>query len=185
MRLFVISHYSHNRRRLTCDYICFPPSPIIVYSLQNFTLAYNINTFIYIYSLTLHSIHSSFLFLFSSLLSHCLSHSHLSMASSPIIPTHLPPVSPSLSTKSPEALISFTIENVGSILECSTQRRSRHEQLPHLAHFVRETYFKCQLSPTVLIVALIYLERLKSCLPVQARGGMSQHSMLRVVCYAF
>lgn len=94
------------------------------------------------------------------------------MASSPLLPTNCyPPVSPSLSTRSPEALISFTIQNVGSILECSKQRRTRHEQLPHLAHFVRETYFKCQLSPTVLIVALIYLERLKTSLPVQARGG--------------
>ncbi|KAG2183392.1 hypothetical protein INT43_006398 [Umbelopsis isabellina] len=96
------------------------------------------------------------------------------MASSPLLPqmstTYEAPVSPSLSTKSPEALISYTIQNVGNILECSKQRRSRHEQLPHLAHFVRETYFKCQLSPTVLIVALIYLERLKTSLPVQARG---------------
>lgn len=97
------------------------------------------------------------------------------MASSPLLPQastiYEPPVSPSLSTKSPEALISYTVQNVGNILECSKQRRSRHEQLPHLAHFVRETYFKCQLSPTVLIVALIYLERLKTSLPVQARGG--------------
>ncbi|CAO3682008.1 unnamed protein product [Rhizopus stolonifer] len=68
-------------------------------------------------------------------------------------------------------LIAYTATNVKSLLECSKERSHyQHRLLPTLDVFVKHMFYHCNLTPAILIVALIYLERLKNKLPHQSRG---------------
>ncbi|RCH85551.1 hypothetical protein CU097_007562 [Rhizopus azygosporus] len=68
-------------------------------------------------------------------------------------------------------LIAYTASNVKTLLECSKERSHyQHRLLPTLHVFIKHTFYHCKLTPTILVVALIYLGRLKSCLPHQSKG---------------
>ncbi|KAI8386886.1 cyclin domain-containing protein [Blakeslea trispora] len=72
---------------------------------------------------------------------------------------------------SPEPLLSFMVHNVDDLIQCSKERRYyQHMLLPELPKFIKVIYQKCRLSPTVLVISLIYLERLKKNLPEKAQG---------------
>lgn len=78
-----------------------------------------------------------------------------------------------LCSRSPDALLSFTANNVDSVLECSKQRSFMHHSLPNLQNFVRDVCQRNHVAPCVLVVALIYLDRLKrnlSNMPGRAKG---------------
>lgn len=82
--------------------------------------------------------------------------------------------SPSLIFKSsPEPLLSYLVFNVNRLVQCSKERiYYQHMLLPDLPTFIKIIYRKCQLTPSVLVIGLIYLQRLKKNLPEQAQGGM-------------
>ncbi|KAI8087661.1 cyclin domain-containing protein [Gilbertella persicaria] len=72
---------------------------------------------------------------------------------------------------SPEPLLSFMVHNIDDLVRCSKERiYYQHMLLPDLPKFIKLVYQKCRLSPTVLVIGLIYLERLKKNLPQQAQG---------------
>lgn len=80
--------------------------------------------------------------------------------------------SPTLKFRSsPEPLLSYMVSNIDELIECSKERRYyQHMLLPELPTFIKLVYQKCRLTPTVLVIGLIYLERLKKNLPDQAQG---------------
>ncbi|KAI9256196.1 cyclin domain-containing protein [Sporodiniella umbellata] len=68
-------------------------------------------------------------------------------------------------------LILLTASNVKTLLECSKERfRYQHRLLPTLPVFIKHTFYHCHLTPDILIVALVYLNRLKNRLPHQSKG---------------
>ncbi|RCH82822.1 hypothetical protein CU098_002798, partial [Rhizopus stolonifer] len=68
-------------------------------------------------------------------------------------------------------LIYFTAFNVKTLLECSKERLYYQQKLlPTLPVFIRHIFHHCKLTPTILVVALIYLERLRNGLPHQSKG---------------
>ncbi|KAI9470841.1 MAG: hypothetical protein EXX96DRAFT_611992 [Benjaminiella poitrasii] len=72
---------------------------------------------------------------------------------------------------SPEPLLSYMVSNIDDLVQCSKERRYyQHMLLPDLPTFIKIIYKKCQLTPTVLVIGLIYLERLKRNLPDEAQG---------------
>ncbi|CAO3648815.1 unnamed protein product [Mucor hiemalis] len=72
---------------------------------------------------------------------------------------------------SPESLLSYMVSNIDDLLQCSKERRYyQHMLLPELPTFIKLVYKKCRLTPSVLVIGLIYLERLKKNLPDQAQG---------------
>ncbi|OZJ04974.1 hypothetical protein BZG36_01764 [Bifiguratus adelaidae] len=75
-----------------------------------------------------------------------------------------------LAIRSPELLISFTASRSDNLLECSKHPLPYHHHLPNLERFISDIFHKTHLSPCVSVIALIYLERLKSMLPERARG---------------
>lgn len=81
--------------------------------------------------------------------------------------------SPTLTFRSsPEPLLSYMVSNIDDLVQCSKERRYyQHMLLPDLPKFIKLVYQKCHLTPTVLVIGLIYLERLKKNLPEQAQGG--------------
>ncbi|KAI8137475.1 cyclin domain-containing protein [Fennellomyces sp. T-0311] len=80
---------------------------------------------------------------------------------------------------SPDALLAHVVSNVDSVIQCSEARMHyQHMLLPSLQSFITSMYSRCRLTPTVLIVALIYLDRLKRNLPSQARGEFDTHYKL-------
>ena len=87
-----------------------------------------------------------------------------------------PSLSPSLRVKhSFESLIAYTAFNVRTLLECSKERhRYQQKLLPTLPVFVRHIFYDCKLTPTILVVSLIYLGRLKRGLPHESKGGKYQ-----------
>ncbi|KAG0174983.1 hypothetical protein DFQ28_003435 [Apophysomyces sp. BC1034] len=91
-----------------------------------------------------------------------------------------PSLSPSLKVRdTPDPLLSYTVSNIHNLVLCSEERRHYHHKLlPNLPSFVRHIYFRCRLTPSVLVVALIYLERLKRNLPSQAQGEYDTHYKL-------
>ncbi|KAF7732307.1 hypothetical protein EC973_005203 [Apophysomyces ossiformis] len=91
-----------------------------------------------------------------------------------------PSLSPSLKVRhSPDPLLSYTVSNIHNLVLCSKEQRYYHHRLlPGLPSFVRHIYFRCRLTPSVLVVALIYLERLKRNLPSQAQGEYDTHYKL-------
>ncbi|GAA5816450.1 hypothetical protein MFLAVUS_009979 [Mucor flavus] len=80
--------------------------------------------------------------------------------------------SPTLTFRSsPEPLLSYMVSNIDDLVQCSKERRYyQHLLLPDLPVFIKLVYQKCRLTPTVLVIGLIYLERLKKNLPDQAQG---------------
>ncbi|KAI9260856.1 cyclin domain-containing protein [Helicostylum pulchrum] len=80
--------------------------------------------------------------------------------------------SPTLTFRSsPEPLLSYMVSNIDDLVQCSKERRYyQHLLLPELPIFIKLVYQKCRLTPTVLVIGLIYLERLKKNLPDQAQG---------------
>ncbi|KAI8094264.1 cyclin domain-containing protein [Thamnidium elegans] len=80
--------------------------------------------------------------------------------------------SPTLTFRSsPEPLLSYMVSNIDDLVQCSKERRYyQHLLLPELPTFIKLVYQKCRLTPTVLVIGLIYLERLKKNLPDQAQG---------------
>ncbi|KAI8981839.1 cyclin domain-containing protein [Mycotypha africana] len=72
---------------------------------------------------------------------------------------------------SPKPLLSYMVSNIDHLVQCSKERiYYQHLLLPELSTFIHTVYKKCKLSPTVLVIGLIYLERLKKNLPPQAQG---------------
>jgi hypothetical protein len=70
------------------------------------------------------------------------------------------------------SLISYTASNVKTLIDCSNERlHYQHRLLPTLHVFIKHTFYHCNLTPTILMVALIYLDRLKSSLPRKSQGG--------------
>ncbi|CAO3670440.1 unnamed protein product [Rhizopus stolonifer] len=68
-------------------------------------------------------------------------------------------------------LIAFTASNVKTLLECSKEKlHYQHRLLPTLHVFIKHTFYHCKLTPDILIVALIYLNRLKNSLPHKSKG---------------
>jgi hypothetical protein len=69
-------------------------------------------------------------------------------------------------------IIAYTTVYVDMLLTCSKQRINYQQHLlPPLKKFIKYLYSHTKLSHSVLIVTLIYLERLKSCLPSHSQGG--------------
>ncbi|KAI7872448.1 hypothetical protein BDF14DRAFT_1753581 [Spinellus fusiger] len=84
-----------------------------------------------------------------------------------IQPTHL------LSSvhQSPELLLSYISHTTDTLIKCSEHKKYyQHRLLPDIGSFVNYIYSKCHLTPTVLVIGLIYLERLKACLPNESQG---------------
>lgn len=90
-----------------------------------------------------------------------------------------PTLSPSLRVKhSFDNLIAYTAYHVKTLLECSKERHYYQQKLlPALPIFIRHIFYHCKLTPTILVVALIYLRRLKSGLPKKSTGGMYKYSI--------
>lgn len=80
--------------------------------------------------------------------------------------------SPTLTFRSsPEPLLSYMVSNIDDLVQCSKERRYyQHMLLPELPKFIKLVYQKCRLTPTVLVIGLIYLQRLKKNLPEQSQG---------------
>ncbi|CAO3701318.1 unnamed protein product [Rhizopus stolonifer] len=80
--------------------------------------------------------------------------------------------SPILAFKSsPEPLLSYMVHHVYHLVQCSREREYyQHTLLPSLPRFIKAVYRKCRLSTSVLVISLIYLERLKRNLPSEANG---------------
>ncbi|KAI8333454.1 hypothetical protein BC941DRAFT_434762 [Chlamydoabsidia padenii] len=70
---------------------------------------------------------------------------------------------------SPEPALSFMVKKIDGLLDCSSSPRG-HRTLPSLASFVRQVYVKCRLSPAILVIALIYIQRLQQELPSDSKG---------------
>jgi hypothetical protein len=69
-------------------------------------------------------------------------------------------------------LIAYTAFNVKTLLECSKERIYYQQRLlPALPVFVRHVFYHCKLTPAILVVAIIYLDRLKQNLPLKSKGG--------------
>ncbi|CDH51115.1 cyclin domain-containing protein [Lichtheimia corymbifera JMRC:FSU:9682] len=97
--------------------------------------------------------------------------------------------SPTISTvcsRSPEALLSFTTSTATSVLPCTgkkdnTSKRKSMQRLssmstvyarplPPLTTFIANLFQRSQLPPSVCLVSLIYLQRIKRALSPLARG---------------
>lgn len=84
------------------------------------------------------------------------------------------------STASPDQLLAHISNNVSVIVECPREARCHAERrLPKLSNFIHQVYTKCCLTPTLLVVALIYLRRLQRRLRSGSQGGNDIISMNR------
>lgn len=69
-------------------------------------------------------------------------------------------------------LITYTASIVKTLLECSKERIFYQQRLlPTLPVFIRHIIYRCKLEPATLVVAIIYLDRLKQNLPRKSKGG--------------
>lgn len=69
-------------------------------------------------------------------------------------------------------LIAYTASNVKNLLVCSKEKiYYQHKLLPPLPVFVKHIFYQCKLTPIILVIALIYLKRLKTALPRESKGG--------------
>ncbi|CAO3616041.1 unnamed protein product [Cunninghamella blakesleeana] len=99
------------------------------------------------------------------------------------------PNTPTVCSRSPEALLSFTTITATSLIPCSKKRSLQqqkinnnnnnnsnqyqlYQQLPPLNEFIATVLHRSQLPPCVCLVSLIYLQRLKMSLPRHARGDV-------------
>ncbi|CAO3691755.1 unnamed protein product [Rhizopus microsporus] len=70
-----------------------------------------------------------------------------------------------------EPLFSYITYIARNLVQCSRERiYHQHTLLPSLSKFVKTIFKKCRLSPAVIVVGLIYLDRLKKNLPNGAKG---------------
>lgn len=93
-----------------------------------------------------------------------------------IVPVQLPRnhTTPAKNSPPPDQLLAHISTNVALIVECPREARCHaHRRLPSLSNFIHQVYNKCRLTPALLVVALIYLDRLKCKLPTGSQGGMS------------
>ncbi|ORY98596.1 hypothetical protein BCR43DRAFT_503415 [Syncephalastrum racemosum] len=85
-------------------------------------------------------------------------------------PTIKKPAAPA-AQQQPNDLLAHIATMVAGIVECPPAAQSLAERrLPKLSNFIHQVYNKCRLTPTLLVVALIYLERLQSRLPSGSQG---------------
>ncbi|KAI7884548.1 cyclin domain-containing protein [Lichtheimia hyalospora FSU 10163] len=87
------------------------------------------------------------------------------------------PTTSTVCSRSPEALLSFTTNTATSILPCSKKARQQFHPtttrpLPPLGNFIANLFQRSELPPSVCLVSLIYLQRLKAHLPPYARGNL-------------
>ncbi|KAI9243872.1 cyclin domain-containing protein [Sporodiniella umbellata] len=80
-------------------------------------------------------------------------------------------------SRSPEAILYFTTNTAITVLPLSTKRiktllRYRQKPLPPLYEFIANVFQRSKVPPCVCLVSLIYLQRLKSCLPTHACGEL-------------
>ncbi|KAI9365840.1 cyclin domain-containing protein [Pilaira anomala] len=90
-------------------------------------------------------------------------------------------ITTTVSSRSPEALLSFTTNTATSLLPCSKKFKKSNApihkfntkfNLPPLNEFIATVFKRSKLSPCVCLVSLIYLQRLKTSLPSHARGDI-------------
>ncbi|KAI9243640.1 cyclin domain-containing protein [Sporodiniella umbellata] len=74
-----------------------------------------------------------------------------------------------VSSKSPEALLSTSLLPI-KFLRRGNNNSHHRQELPPLNLFIANVFQRSQLPPCVCLVSLIYLQRLKSCLPTHASG---------------
>lgn len=73
---------------------------------------------------------------------------------------------------SDDHLLAYTAYNVKTLLECSKEKIYYQQKLlPTLSVFIKHVFYHCKLTPTILVIALIYLKRLKAALPSKSKGG--------------
>ncbi|CAO3591292.1 unnamed protein product [Absidia cylindrospora] len=86
------------------------------------------------------------------------------------------PSTPTVCSRSPEALLSFTTSTATTLIPCkkkrSIQTKMTSARLPPLNEFIATVFQRSQLPPCVCLVSLIYLQRLKMSLPRHARGDV-------------
>ncbi|KAG2221504.1 hypothetical protein INT45_008829 [Circinella minor] len=71
----------------------------------------------------------------------------------------------------PDQLLAQISTNVAVIVKCPQEAGSlAHKRLPSLPNFIHQVYTKSRMTPTLLVVALIYLERLQKKLPNGSQG---------------
>ncbi|KAI7868014.1 cyclin domain-containing protein [Spinellus fusiger] len=76
----------------------------------------------------------------------------------------------------PDKLLSYTAYTIQHLIKCSNFQSSyQHMLLPNLNAFIFHIYRQCHLTPTVFVIALIYLRRLKKNLNSHARGEYDTH----------
>ncbi|CAO3649018.1 unnamed protein product [Cunninghamella echinulata] len=74
---------------------------------------------------------------------------------------------------SPEPALTFMAQKIDGLLDCSTTSSQQHPKkkiLPSLSSFVKQVYTKCRLSPSILVIAMIYIHRLQQQLPIDSKG---------------
>ncbi|CAO3637850.1 unnamed protein product [Cunninghamella blakesleeana] len=71
---------------------------------------------------------------------------------------------------SPEPALTFMAQKIDGLLDCSTSSLQHRKVLPSLSSFVKQVYTKCRLSPSILVIALIYIHRLQQQLPLDSKG---------------
>ncbi|KAK9685625.1 hypothetical protein K7432_015444 [Basidiobolus ranarum] len=84
-----------------------------------------------------------------------------------LAPTKLPVRQPI-----PESLIEFTIKRIRSTITCEDTNVANHPRSfsPSLSKLVRRVIRQCSVGISTLLIALIYVDRLQTHLPVQAVG---------------
>jgi hypothetical protein len=92
-----------------------------------------------------------------------------------------------LPTQDINHLIAYTASNVKTLLDCSSERlHYQHRLLPTLHVFIKHSFYYCKLTPNVLVVALIYLNRLKNNLPRKSKGGNFNYTIKKnIFFYSF
>ncbi|KAI9322701.1 cyclin domain-containing protein, partial [Dichotomocladium elegans] len=71
----------------------------------------------------------------------------------------------------PTKLLAQISTVVAAIVECPREAKSEaHRRLPSLTNFIQQVYVKCRMTPTLLVVALVYLKRLQKKLPSGSQG---------------
>ncbi|KAI8992131.1 hypothetical protein BDF20DRAFT_992930 [Mycotypha africana] len=90
-----------------------------------------------------------------------------------------------VSSRSPEALLSFTTNTATNLLPCcsitnkkktlssnSSHHHNNKKALPPINDFIATVFQRSNLTPCVCLVSLIYMQRLRAFLPRHARGEL-------------
>ncbi|CAO3658076.1 unnamed protein product [Rhizopus stolonifer] len=71
----------------------------------------------------------------------------------------------------PDTFITYMAHRAYHLVQCPREPEyAHHRMLPPLPVFIKSVYKKCLLAPAVLIIGLIYMERLKKILPKGSNG---------------